>query len=110
MNIPTVRMAVTLGALLAAAPSLQIPTQAAQNPITAARDAFRKVQEEAKRKAQEEAKRRAQEEAEKRLPGGQPSAGQPAAASGQASGAPTGPTSVVQSGAAPRATGTAETT
>jgi DNA-binding protein YbaB len=82
---------------------------AAQNPITAAREAFRKAQEEAKRKAKEEA--------EKRLPGAQP-AGQPsgqpteppAATSGRAPGGPTGQPSVVQSGDTPKSVGTAETT
>ena len=102
MNTLSVRITFVT-ALMVAVPSIQSSLQA-QNPITAAREAFRKAQEEAKRKAQEEAQRRAGQ------PSGQP-AGQPAAVpSGPASAAPTGPTSVVQSGAAPRVAGTAETT
>lgn len=88
-----------LTALMVALPSIESQLHA-QNPITAAREAFRKAQEEAKRKAQEEAQRRTQ---------GQP-ASQPAPASAPPASAGPGQTSVVQSGSASRAMGTAETT
>jgi hypothetical protein len=98
MRIPVVPVTLVT-ALLVAVPSFETSIHA-QNPITAAREAFRRAQEEAKRKAQEEAQRRAGQAT------GQPAGGQ----SSPASAAPTGATSVVQSGAAPRAAGTAETT
>jgi hypothetical protein len=68
-----------------------------QNPITAAREAFRKAQEEAKRKAQEEAQRRT---------GQAPAPAQPQAPPQAAPS--TGVASPIPSGSAP--TGTAETT
>ena len=99
MRILSVPAIVTIAALVAAPTALQVPTQAAQNPITAAREAFRKAQEEARRKAQEEAQRRAGQ-------AGQPSATPPPATAG----APAGQNAIIQSGAAPQTLGTAEST
>ncbi|HVQ14678.1 MAG TPA: hypothetical protein VMS40_13850 [Vicinamibacterales bacterium] len=51
MHILSVRITLVLAALLVAASASSPPIHAAQNPITAAREAFRKAQEEAKRKS-----------------------------------------------------------
>lgn len=101
MKLPFVRAVVTVVACVVAAATIEIPAVAAQNPITAAREAYRKAQEEAKRKGQEEARRRQQ---------GQP--GSPAAtpASAQPAGAQSGSPNVRQTGNVGAATFSAQET
>jgi len=96
MQLQSLRMAVALVTLVATTPAVAPRAAAAQNPITAARDAFRKAQEAAKRKAQEEAQRRQQQDSQSQPV---PSAATPA------QGAP-----VVQTGAAPTEVGTPDST
>lgn len=91
MSRPSVRI-LFVSALALAVPSIDTSLHA-QNPITAAREAFRKAQEEARRKAQEEKQRQT---------GQAPSPGQPAP--GRTAAQPSAP----QAGA--RAAGTPETT
>lgn len=102
MHTPSVRLTFIVTALLIVTSASSLPIHAAQNPITAAREAFRKAQEEAKRKAQEEAQRRS---------GQAPAPGQPAAQAPAAqSGAPAAAPGSTANGGASAPAGTAETT
>jgi hypothetical protein len=101
MSTPSVRILFVM-ALAVAVTSIDT-SLLAQNPITAAREAFRKAQEEARRKAQEEAQRRS---GQTPAPG-QPPATQPPASPGAPAAAPAGATA---GGAATTPSGTPEST